>query len=125
MPLLRFLRSCQPLPSYSTLNFRLIRSLADPAYTSSIFVHGPLHSYCLIFLPASPGISLGFLWFFTENAVYSLNKLKTVPFHTSIHGYLLFLKMRTVVRVCNECYRPCCQHSLMAAILDLCKLSKQ
>ena len=26
-----------------------IRSLADPAYTSSIFVHGPLHSYCRYF----------------------------------------------------------------------------
>ena len=52
MPLLRklfFLRSCQPLLSYSTFQFWLIRSLADPTYTSSIFVHGPLHSYCRYF----------------------------------------------------------------------------
>ena len=46
-------RSCQPLLSYSTFHFWLIRSLADPAYTSSIFVHGPLHSYCRCFLPQS------------------------------------------------------------------------
>ena len=31
-----------------------IRSLADPAYTSSIFVHGPLHSYC----PLGPHIPI-------------------------------------------------------------------
>ena len=41
---LPFLRSCQPLLLIVPFYFLLIRSPADPAYTSSIFVHGPLRS---------------------------------------------------------------------------------
>ena len=37
------------LAAYSTFYFWLIRSLEDPMYTSSIFVHGPLHSHSRYF----------------------------------------------------------------------------
>ena len=48
------------LAVYSPFYFWLIRSLADPTYTSSIFVHDPLHSYFRYFL--SEGAS--FVYFF-------------------------------------------------------------